>query len=493
MLVPAKTILGKKSPTAVELVSPEEREQRNLVERRNRALLQEPQSINNYGDELKPEEIQVSENMEEDGYEPSFTPSDEDAPLPEPLEKKPRLDDDDDEALGMDTTDTNMLTLDCHHPPQHDNLEWLNQLVLEEEQSWKSLNAALDTNMNFFSIEFDLNLVSNRSKKDFVRNPNNFLVKKLKDSEVNFGKLSNEHRALFNRAKGKEVSSFVKNEAVRRCLDDQEIKEALGSGRILRARWVLTWKLVPPEDQHAALEDSKKNPETLHTRDGLRKAKARIVLLGFEHPELGSSGFKTSSPVQSMLARNALYQMVCQHDWTLEGLDLATAFLQTNPTDADAQLWTSGVAELREALQVGPEGIMKILRNIYGSTTAPRGLWLDLHKRLSSIGGKPAMRERCLWLWTSAEEKDQAGHPKVIGMMGGHVDDFHRIGDPNSEEWQKICKLIDGLYSWGAAKRDEYRHAGTDLKLSSRCRWQSGDHCEPAVLCGHACGCEHTT
>ena len=69
MLVPAKKILGKKSPTAVELVSPEEREQRNLVERRNRALLQEPHSINDYGDELKPEEIPVPDNVEEDGYE----------------------------------------------------------------------------------------------------------------------------------------------------------------------------------------------------------------------------------------------------------------------------------------------------------------------------------------------------------------------------------------------------------------------------------------
>ena len=376
MLVPVKKILGKKSPTAVELVSPEERERRNIVERRNRARLQEPQQINDYGDEevpniiLKPEDVPVPENMEEDSYEPSIAPSDSEAPLPEPLEKKPRLDND--EALGVDTKDTNMATIDRHHPPQHDKVEWLHQLVLEQEREWKALHNVLSTDMNFFTIEMDLNLVSHRSKKDFIRNPNNFLVKKLKDSEVSFGKLSNEHRALFNRAKGREVSSFVQNEAVRRCINDQEIREALGSGRILRARWVLTWKLVPPEDQTTALEDSKNNPETLHTRDGLRKAKARIVLLGYEHPELGSSEFKTSSPVQSMLARNALYQIVCQHDWSLEGLDLATAFLQTNPTDADAQLWTSGVAELREALQVGPEGIMKIMRNIYGSTTAPK-------------------------------------------------------------------------------------------------------------------------
>ena len=103
MLVPAKKILGKKSPTAVELVSPEEREQRNLVERRNRALLQEPQPVNSYDDDLRPEEIPVPEHMEEDDYEPSIAPSEGDEPLPEPLEKKPRLDDD--EALGVDTKD----------------------------------------------------------------------------------------------------------------------------------------------------------------------------------------------------------------------------------------------------------------------------------------------------------------------------------------------------------------------------------------------------
>ena len=88
--------------------------------------------------------------------------------------------------------------------------------------------------------------------------------------------------------------------------------------------------------------------------------------------------------------------MTCRRGWELEGLDLATAFLQTQPTDADAQLWTSGVAELREALGVGAEGIMKITRNIYGSTTAPGGLWLDLHRRLATLGGRLAMGERCL-------------------------------------------------------------------------------------------------
>lgn len=51
-------------------------------------------------------------------------------------------------------------------------------------------------------------------------------------------------------------------------------------------------------------------------------------------------------------------------------------------------------------------------------------------------------------------------------MTGGHVDDFHRIGDPRSNEWATICARTDAAYKWGTAKVDEYRHAGTDLKVS---------------------------
>ena len=38
-----------------------------------------------------------------------------------------------------------------------------------------------------------------------------------------------------------------------------------------------------------------------------------------------------------------LYLLAVTHQWRLQGLDLATAFLQTQPTEADERLWTSGV------------------------------------------------------------------------------------------------------------------------------------------------------
>ena len=71
--------------------------------------------------------------------------------------------------------------------------------------------------------------------------------------------------------------------------------------------------------------------------------------------------------------------------------------------------------------------VIRILRNNHGSTTAPRGLWLDLHRTLTSLGAVAALGERCLWLWFSKGEKDSTGrYPKLLGAMGGHVDESCR-------------------------------------------------------------------
>ena len=239
------------------------------------------------------------------------------------------------------------------------------------------------------------------------------------------------------------------------------MKKAYESKRIVRARWVLIWKLTPTEELQEAQQDRMTNEKTVYNRDGTKKAKARIVLLGFEHPNLLDPTFKTASPVQSTVGRNLLYSLAAHHQWELEGLDLATAFLQTQATEADQEIWTSGLKELREALGVGEEAIMRILRNIYGSTTAPRGLWLDLHKTLTALGGQPVPGERCLWIFLSKTVQD-GNHPLLRGAMGGHVDDFHRVGD-GSTAWQAIKEAINKAYKWGMTKSHNYRHAGTDV------------------------------
>ena len=182
-----------------------------------------------------------------------------------------------------------------------------------------------------YLLTVDLEFDSNREKKRFLHHPTLYLAQKLRDCEVRFEKLRPEHKTLFNRAKTKEVNSFIANQAVRRCLNAQEEIEAKESGRLMRCRWVLTWKPTPQESLEEAQQEVKEKPEaTTFTRDGSKKAKARIVLLGFEHPDLLSEDHRTSSPVQAVLTRNMSYQLVMENGWDIEGIDMSTAFLQTN-------------------------------------------------------------------------------------------------------------------------------------------------------------------
>ena len=325
-----------------------------------------------------------------------------------------------------------------------------------------------ETEEDVFHIAVDLSFGSNRERKRFLRSPAAYLVAKMRDSEVRVERLRPEERELFSRAKTKEVTSFLQQEAVRKCKDKEEERYGRDSGRLMKCRRVLTWKPIPEEERQEALVDARTSSSTTTTKDGKKKAKARIVLLGYQHPDLLKAGFSSSAPVQSLLTRCMSYQLAMQNGWELEGLDLSTAFLQTGKKE-EMEIWTTGVPELREALGIEDGGIMRVLKDFYGSTTAPRGLWQDLGKSFESVGGQRLISDPCLWIWTEPVENPKNGFDtyKTIGFMGGHVDDFHRSGDLNNPTWCKVREQIDRLYKWGSTKKNNYRHAGTDLEMKT--------------------------
>ena len=313
-------------------------------------------------------------------------------------------------------------------------------------------------------METDLQLTSNRQMKKFLRSPSAYLVGKMRDCEVRWEQLRDAHKKLFSRAKTKEVTSFIQQAAVRKCADADEEKAARDSGRIMKCRWVLTWKPIPEEEWAEAQQELATKKDTTIDASATKKAKARIVLLGYQHPDLLREGFNSSAPVQSVLTRNLAYQMAVQNNWTLEGLDLSTAFLQTAPKE-EMRIWTQGVTELRQALGVGDSQLLRVLKDFYGSTTAPRGLWLDLHATFTELGATKILSDPCMWIWTepNPNPRNHRDRYRTIGMMGGHVDDFNRAGDLENSKWLEIRDKIDKAYKWGTIKRGSYRHAGTDI------------------------------
>ena len=319
-----------------------------------------------------------------------------------------------------------------------------------------------------YVMEVEMDFSSNRQRKAFMRSPVAYLTKKVSTSEVHYRNLRPEERPLFDNAKTSEVSSFLKTSAVRRCLSYEENQKAQNSDRVLRARWVLVWKDVPAESRPEAALDRKNNPLTTYDESLTRKAKARIVLLGFQHPDLEQSSFVTTAPVQSQLMKHLSLITVAQRGWKLEGLDMKTAFLQTGGDSMEAkELWTPGVPELRKALGASDGELLRILKNVYGNATAPRGLWEDVDRKFQSLGGHRLVGDSSFWVWTqeNPHPKNEADAYELIGYVGGHVDDFARAGDMKNETWLRIRREIDKAYNWGSMKEENFRLTGIDLEV----------------------------
>ena len=86
---------------------------------------------------------------------------------------------------------------------------------------------------------------------------------------------------------------------------------------------------------------------------------------------------------------------------------------------------------------------MRILKDFYGNTTAPRGLWKDVDHKFKELGGINILGDPCVWIWVipNVNPKNALDKFKTIGYCGGHVDDFHRSGDEKIEAWLQI---LDG-------------------------------------------------
>ena len=156
-----------------------------------------------------------------------------------------------------------------------------------------------------YQIEFDVS--------DEIANMNPFLyVKRVlegnKNVEITYRQLEPEHIPLFDEAKAKEIAEVLGSMALRAIQSKEELKDALEHPeRHIPMHWVLTWKPVQPP------EPPPTGKPTSVVADGSKKAKARVVLLGFKHPDLvkrntvtGQPELKTAAPTISRTGRNLL-------------------------------------------------------------------------------------------------------------------------------------------------------------------------------------------
>ena len=247
---------------------------------------------------------------------------------------------------------------------------------------------------------------------------------KRKRVEVRLRDLTSEEREKFVVAKGEEVKAWIDHRAVRRVAPG-----TLNDRQIMRCRWVLTWK--PPE-----------------LEGGPKRAKARLVVLGFEDPDLQE--VPNDAPTLGKDGRQLFLQKVVSNKWRLIKFDISTAFLQG---EGDGRvLGVRPPEELQQALNMKPGDQCQLVGGAYGRVDTPF-LWFQTLKRtLEKLGFIQSPFDACTFSLITPGPRQE---PKVHGVLGIHVDDGIGGGD---EYFTSVVQKLRDIYSFGSHDEEVHFH-----------------------------------
>ena len=209
--------------------------------------------------------------------------------------------------------------------------------------------------------------------------------------------LTAPERAEFSHAKRKELTEFFSNEvwdvASDKTTDD----------RILKARWLLKWS---------------KNP------DGTPRAKARLIIQGYNDPDALAGKVATSAPTLTRIGKYLTLQSAVIKGWRCWIADVATAFLQGGKQNRVLQVRVP--QDAAEMIGIDKEQPMALHKPMYGQVDAPRGWYLEASARLTSIGLRPHPLDPCIFMsYNEAGEYD--------GFVDLYVDDMLGAGCMDGE------------------------------------------------------------
>ena len=245
-------------------------------------------------------------------------------------------------------------------------------------------------------------------------------------AEVCLKDLTAKELELFDAAKQKEINCWVQTSAIRGIL-----RRKLNPEQILKSRWILTWK--PPEEGETQ-----------------QRAKARLVVLGFQDPKL--TEVSRDAPTLSKEGRAVVLQTIASRRYQLSSFDIKTAFLR-GKADASNPLAMEPPKELRKALSLRDDEVCELLGNAYGRVDAPLLFYKELSRQLFSLGFTRHPLEPCVFMLYQ--------HGELRGILGMHVDDGVGGGD---EVFRKKIDELQKTLPFGSRKFDSFTFTGIHLQ-----------------------------
>ena len=234
----------------------------------------------------------------------------------------------------------------------------------------------------------------------------------LRGGEVNEKNMTVEEREQMVQAKVKELSSYFSNQV----WDFVEMSRVKPE-RVVTARWVLTWK---------------KDEET-----GNVKAKARLVLKGFQDPDLLS--MEKTAPTASKNSKMMLLALAPNMGWTILCGDVRAAFLSGATFDREIIVKLPRDCGPLMGVPAG-DSYMRMNKSAYGLCDAPLLWWQEADRRLREMKMSRHKLDKCCYMLYNSKGK-------VVVMLILHVDDM-LVGvekaDPAVERFiQELKKRFD--------------------------------------------------
>jgi hypothetical protein len=247
-------------------------------------------------------------------------------------------------------------------------------------------------------------------------------------SEVKYSDLSSAEKKLFHEAKQKELKCWLDTQTVQAIM-----RNKIHPSRIMSSRWILTWK-----------EDA--------SQPSGRKAKARLVVKGFQDPDIGS--LCSDSPTLTRDSRMLLLQTVSSMRWVVQSFDITTAFLRGRSDDR--QLAMEAPPELQALLGIDSKQVCLLRGNANGRVDAPLLFYEEFKSRLEDVGFQTHPLDNCLFLLRNPT------NPKILdGILGTHVDDG--IGGGNSN-FEKALEKLQKTLPFGSREHGRFKFTGLDIE-----------------------------
>ena len=180
-------------------------------------------------------------------------------------------------------------------------------------------------------------------------------------------------------------------------------KKFVDQERVMRARWVLTWKSIG-------------------------KANARLCVLGFQDPDLRE--VPRDSPTLSAASEALSMQWVASHKYRLISGDIKTAFLSGDAIFSETFLFHPP-DDVRQMLNLDHETVLRLRKAVYGLVNAPKKWWDKLKTSLIEHGFTICDLDPCAFVLRKSG--------KIHGVLGVHVDDV--IGGGN-ETFDRILTTV---------------------------------------------------